>query len=135
MRVLIIGLISAAIFVSPAAVAKSHNKDCELANKPDVILKYGAGEIWVPAVVRAKAGQGRNFLLVAGKDFRDAKVTIEASGPDQAEKDWLHAEGTYSDDHILRICVPEDKAPGSYKYAVEVEGVGSIDPRFEVEPN
>jgi hypothetical protein len=76
------------------------------------------------------------------EDYEDAIVTIEgktAEGTQPADHNaWIAASGSYrstaAEEHTLAVCVPDDAPKGTiFKYSVNVDLIGTIDPRGDVE--
>ena len=85
---------------------------------------------------------------VSGDDYKGKKVTITGMSPAEppGHNDWIDTagtasgnaiSGTYNDaaDHMLTACVKElpDTTPGTtYEFVVDVQDVGTLDPRAKV---
>ena len=59
---------------------------------------------------------------------RTVKITGKSAGPGD---DWLSGSGTGADETIV-ICVPDDTEPGDYSYLINIDGIGTLDPRVHV---
>ena len=91
-------------------------------------------------VIRADSQDKVEIHLQAiGSDFHDTMVTVAGEdidgevGPDYK---WLSGSGKFSDagQKIITICVPAVcDADKKYKYDVEVDGFGILDPHVKVE--
>ena len=105
-----------------------------------VLIKYGDSHIAAKAVIRVRAGAELQYRLIPdrghAKNFEQAAVTItkKPSPPPASDADWVNASGNYDDDSgVLTVCVPEDPEATSYFYQIEIDGVGMLDPRADVE--
>lgn len=92
-------------------------------------------------VVRADSQDKVEIHLQAiGSDFHDKWVTVageDIDGTPGIDYPWLSGAGRFSDpgQKIITICVPAVcDANRKYKYDVEVESFGKMDPHVKVEP-
>jgi hypothetical protein len=102
-----------------------------------VTVHYGDSEIKVHPVIKVKTGSVLEFRLKPNKKNSDEidfeKVTVTIKGKDAAA-DWIDVNGTYnSSKGTLSVRVPPDQAEGVYQYLVNVDQVGQLDPRADVE--
>lgn len=83
-------------------------------------------------VVAPKANVKRNsafeLRLRPSPGFEGKQVTIKGK---TANDSWLDKHSKNADGKLL-ICVPPDQALGQYYYLVQVEDVGTLDPRADV---
>jgi hypothetical protein len=105
-----------------------------------VMIQYGDSELRIlPPVVKVPQGGTLEFHLHPDKkmsdpvDYEQSLVAIDAK--DKTVAPWLQAAGTYSQGNVLSVTVPAGQATGYYQYAVDVQDLGTLDPRVEVEPN
>jgi len=101
-----------------------------------VHIKYGDSYLDVNPQAKTKANAALQFVLDPkstrgpnGLNYEDVKVTIK--GKDAAAA-WISASGTASEGSDPIVCVPPAQADGTYFYLVEVEQVGTLDPRADV---
>ena len=71
-------------------------------------------------------------------EFRDATVTLKGKPTGDGKNDWFTAidgsfNGTKGDDHKLGICAPDPDKTTTYEYMITIEGLGTLDPRVDVE--
>ena len=108
--------------------------------KKDVTITYGDSNLSVDA--KEKKVHRDDYLVfklkpdsTKGPDGLDYKtVTVTVSGKNSASQ-WISASG--SDDGSggeLIVCVPTGQAYDTYEYLVQVNEVGTLDPRVIVEP-
>lgn len=127
----VILIVSAAALVACAQPGKFVKKDrpnnCNGKGQVDLFVEYGDSKIKVTPKI--DVGQGGEIIvkLKADKGFENTRVLFDGK---TANDNWLDKEMTYGDGKKqLLICVKPEQAPGEYKYNVEIEGVGKIDPR------
>jgi hypothetical protein len=127
-------------FFLTACVTPSTIDNCEGPPKK-VTIHYGDSEIWLtPQIVNVKRQQELQFNLNPKRrptdpvDYRDMKVTIKgkATEPDAA---WINlGPESYKDNGgVMALCVPAGQATKTYRYLVNIEEVGELDPRAKVE--
>jgi len=100
---------------------------CNGKGKVDLEVKYGDSKIVVTPKI--DVGQGGEIIvkLKADKGYENTKVTFDGK---TANDGWLNKEMTFGDGKKqIWICVDPTQAPGEYRFNVEVDGVGTIDPR------
>ena len=111
--------------------------DSYLKVTPRANLKRDAG---VKFVLKTK--KGRSIGKTGTKDNRDLIVTIKGErfdpsggGGGDTAVSWLNKTGTAGPKrrNELIVCAADDQAYGTYFYSVEVENVGILDPRADVE--
>lgn len=124
-------IISAAALVACAQPGKFVKKDrpnnCNGKGQVDLFVEYGDSKIKVTPKIDVGRGGEIIVKLKADKGFENTRVLFDGK---TANDNWLDKEMTYGDGKKqLLICVKPDQAPGEYKYNVEIEGVGKIDPR------
>ncbi len=113
----------------------------ELGGRKSVTVKYGDGGITVVAMRNVKRTSVFIIKLKpTSNDYKDNKVTIDGKsvspgGAGVAHPDWLDTSDAYNTRKKFIYCTPEvpKDTKQDYKYSVEVDGVGMIDPRVKVE--
>jgi len=105
-----------------------------------VLVTYGDSSLNVTPVTKVKKKNDKGvgaieFILIPTGISEDGKVTITGTnGPEGADYSWLKGgNGEVRTRVSSVVCLKDDTPPGSYKYKVEVEGVGTLDPRADVE--
>jgi hypothetical protein len=103
-----------------------------------VTLSYGEDGI----TVRPKKVKRKSILVIkldADKEYQEAKVEtkgvkVDPTTPTPPDKSWLDADGTAKADKRLIYCVPNtpEGVIYTYEYAVDIDGLGYLDPRIEV---
>lgn len=113
-------------------------------------IGYGDSKLVVVPISRLHAGTEWRFRLQPirldsdpeGVNYRNVNVTIEGKPagdpPTMDHNGWISASGSYKSTaaaaHTFAVCVPADVPIGTiYEYLVEVDLVGTIDPRGDVE--
>ncbi len=102
-----------------------------------VTIHYGDSQIRVsPPVINLARAEELRFRLRPDKkasdevDFDTILVTVKGKTDDA---DWIDLSGTYDDTGgYMGVCVPDDIEIKVYKYLVDVNTVGEIDPRADV---
>jgi hypothetical protein len=103
-----------------------------------VKVHYGDSSLKVMPKISVKKGSGIEFRLKPSKkksdlvDYETVEVTIKGKATRDGKNDWITAAGTAKDNGALTLCASADV--GDYEYLVEVEGVGTLDPRVKVDP-
>jgi len=100
---------------------------CNGKGKVDLEVRYGDSKIDVTPKI--DVGQGGEIIvrLKADKGYENTKVIFKGK---TANDDWLNKEMTVGNGKKqIWICVDPNQAPGQYRFNVEVDGVGTIDPR------
>jgi hypothetical protein len=105
-----------------------------------VTIFYGDSEIRVaPPVIKLARQEELRFRLQPDKkasdevDFDTVLVTVKGKESDP-DASWIDASGTYKDSGgYLGVCVPSGQAHKTYRYYVDVNTVGKIDPRARVQ--
>lgn len=105
-----------------------------------VNIHYGDSQLRVRPVVKVKKGKALEFRLkpvaARGKEkgFEDAEVTIEAKDEEgKPVKNWLSKTPRgNSRKGSLIVCANTEE--GMYHYSIHVAGLGTLDPRADVEP-
>lgn len=113
----------------------------ELGGPKSVTVKYGAEGIEVEP--RKNVKKKSVFIIKlkpTSNEYKDKVVTIDGKsvipgGAGVANPDWLDTSDTYNTRKKFIYCTPDvpDKTDQDYKYSVEVEDLGLIDPRVKVE--
>lgn len=101
-----------------------------------VHVKYGDSYLDVNPQAKTKANAALQFVLDPkstrgpnGLNYDDVTVTIKGKNADAS---WISESGKASEGRDLIVCVPPAQAEGTYFYLVEVEQVGTLDPRADV---
>lgn len=116
-------------------------------------VAYGDAKLLVIPLTKIRNDTEWRFILkplklrksVSGNDYGGSKVTITGKAT-PGNNDWINTagtgpgdeiSGTYNGaaDHTLRACVKIMPAPAlheSFYFAVDVEDVGTLDPRADV---
>jgi hypothetical protein len=108
-----------------------------------VNVRYGDSQLKVKSKIKVQKGSGIEFRLKPDKkqsdpvDYENVKVTISGKTKDEngnpiTKNNWINVAGNAKDDGTLAVCADVDI--GDYEYLVEVEGVGTLDPRVNVHP-
>jgi hypothetical protein len=127
----------AAVAVSSCAGPAVELNECSGVPK-NITIHYDDSELRVTPPLRdnlARRGILR-FRLEAGPGFEDKIVTITGkSGPSGSDVSWINASGSESSWPNRRqdICIEPSVVVGVYKYDVQVQDVGTLDPRADVE--
>ena len=130
MRITILILCTAALVACAQPgkfVKKNTPNNCNGKGKVGLVVKYGDSKIDVTPKI--DVGQGGEIIvqLKPDKDYKNTKVIFDGK---TANDNWLDKEMTFGDGKKqIWICVDPNQTPGEYKYNVEVDGVGEIDPR------
>ena len=102
-----------------------------------VNVRYGDSKLEVQPIANVHRGAALEFRLKPDRresdevNYETVKVSIRGAKEPPAE--WIDVEGSYrSTGGTLVVCVPEGVDKGTYYYEVEVEGVGTLDPRADV---
>jgi hypothetical protein len=111
--------------------------DCPGANGKDVTIEYGDSKIVVTHKVTARQDEKVVFKLKPdnqsdeGVDYEDLEILVVGETRDSK---WLNRKLRASDSNNKKttVCIDGRKA-GTYYYMVIVPGVGTIDPRVDVE--
>jgi hypothetical protein len=95
-----------------------------------VNVDFGDSNVKVNPVANVKRNAALEFRLRAGQGYEDKLVTIRGKA---AKDGWISASGSDDGrDNKLIVCVPSEQAEGTYYYLVQVEDVGTLDPRANV---
>ena len=106
--------------------------DCEGARLRTINIKFKPNDniTVAPSLKKVWPGDAINYL-VTGPDTRDFTAT-GISGPGSVS--WLSKTGSGGDGGVSNIvCVPDEQEPGEYKYDIEIVGVGTLDPKVQVQ--
>lgn len=130
-------------------IADNLPNTCSSTGHTFVFIKYGDGYLSAKAVIKVKPGKELQYILDPGSKsdivkFRDMQVTItgkDSPGPPTspfpippADDAWLNASGNYTaNGRVLRVCVPPNPVGDKYYYTIEVENVGKLDPRADIQ--
>jgi hypothetical protein len=131
---------SLAFLVSACATPADLLEKCpDHKGRYTVTLSYGEGGITVLPKKKVKRKSIFVIKLDADKKFEDAKVEtkgieVSPTTPTPPDKSWLDNDGTQKADKRLIYCVPNTPAGViyTYEYAIDVDGLGYLDPRVEV---
>lgn len=116
-------------------------EDCDQLGGPkSVTITYGDEGI---TVVHRKQVKRKSVFIIKLKptsnDYKDNVVTIDGKsvtpgGVGVPSPDWLDTSDDYDTRKKFVYCTPDIPAgpDQDYKYSVEVDGLGLIDPRVEV---
>jgi hypothetical protein len=117
--------------------------DCDAgpAPGPPVNVHYGDSQLKVtPPIFTIPRKTKIKFNLLpdkkpatdpAGVDYDLVEVTIKSK--DLYAHPWLQTSGTNDADGNLVVCVPSNATLGVMEYLIQVDEVGTLDPRAEVE--
>ncbi|MEJ2129874.1 MAG: hypothetical protein P8X81_13680 [Woeseiaceae bacterium] len=141
---LFVALLGSALFAGCANEGKFIQEtvpnSCDSTGFTFVFIKYGDSHMAAKAVITVHAGAELQYRLIPdhghANNYEEATVTItkKPSPPPASDADWVEASGTFDDDGgVLTVCVPDEPEADSYYYQIEVDGVGSLDPRADVE--
>lgn len=102
-----------------------------------VNVQYGDSQLKVHPIANVHRGAALEFRLKPNRRRSDAvnyeNVQVRIKGAKSPPAEWIDEEGSYTDsDGALVACVPEDVDADTYYYMIEVEGVGTLDPRADV---
>ena len=117
---------------------------CSSTGYTFVVIHYGDGRIITLPIIEVLAGAELQYHLMPGPDsalvdFSAQTVTISPkTGPlfptPPADAAWLGATGSVDvDGNVWRVCVPDNPIGTEYYYTIDIDNVGSIDPRADVE--
>jgi hypothetical protein len=139
MRMLLLTIMIIGSFAPGALVAQP--SDCEGTPK-NVTINYADSEIRVtPPVIKVHFQEGlQNYLRfklntnpLDTDEFAlgDAEVKIQGKTEDG---NWINVMGTANDNGHLDVCIPPSSDTGefTFRYFVEIENVGKLDPRVIV---
>lgn len=122
----------------------------QVAGYTATIVAYADSSLIVIPLSKIHLNTEWRFVLVpkilgkslSGEDYKDKIVTIKGKRPEDA---WINTAGpsggaitgTFetADDNMLTACVniaPEPALGTAYYYVVEVEDVGTLDPRADI---
>jgi hypothetical protein len=103
-----------------------------------VVVHYGDSQLVVLPIAKVREGRELQYRLLPDRrptdptDYETSLVTITGVTPPDGS--WMDAHGTYDDTHgVMTVCVPDEPGADVYTYKVDVDGVGELDPRAEVE--
>lgn len=133
-------IIAGAIFMSGCAtegkfVGASRDNDCDGKGRTEAFIRYGDSRIQVTPLTSTKRKGEIIFTLMpqsrpsSSIDYAELEITINGKEPSDQ---WLNTSGKASDGKKVFVCVDENQPLGTYQYLVHVPGVGTIDPRVEV---
>ena len=112
--------------------------DCPGSSGPDIQVIFGDSKIFVTPHVRVPQ-EGRLVIRVVpqgspdkGPDFGERTITLTNKDDPTS---WPNTSFKASDKNPESIVVCVKQQPeGSYRYLVDIDGVGQIDPRIDVIP-
>jgi len=101
-------------------------------------IHYGDSQIKVtPPLYTINTKKKLKFRLIADNvkgpdklDYATVKVTIKSK---DSSNNWINTSGTENGTNPLVVCVPDFQANRTVTYLVEVDKVGVLDPRVDVE--
>lgn len=99
-------------------------------------IKYGDSHLGALAFTQIGRRSEWRFRLQpdrpGGGTYSNKVVSISAK-PGGSPQPWLSISGTYADDPVLVLCVPDALTVGTdIDFMIEVEDVGELDPRARV---
>jgi len=100
-----------------------------------VKVNYGDSYLEVKPKVKLKKGSAWEFRLKPRTSaYEKMLVTIKGKSAD-SDDDWINVQGTFEKNKTLVICVDPDQEERvkTYEYLVEIQEIGTLDPRAEVE--
>ena len=104
--------------------------DCPGPNKTDITIRYGDSKIMVTNRVEVERDGRLVLKLQADRGYENAVVTLTGKDPQAA---WIEAELKETEKNTPKAVICVDNQPvGTYYYEVNVDGVGTIDPRVDV---
>ena len=137
-------VMSAAFLVGCAVEPVSVLLTCEGPNKKDVRIGYGDGLIDVDYRITASKAVDQKIVLLlqprpaqkpprgSGTNYDDLAITVQ--GKTNADKRIIDLTVAASDPAERKTICLEDKPEGTYRFMVEVPGVGTIDPIIDIIP-
>ena len=127
-------------------IRKNKPNSCGSTGYTFVVIHYGDGRLITLPIIQVAAGAELQYRLLPGPDsalvdYSAADVSITpktAPSPPfpapPADAAWLEADGNVDDDgDVWRVCVPQNPVGGQYYYTITVDGVGTLDPRADIE--
>jgi len=111
--------------------------ECSGANGKDVEIEYGDSKIAVTHKVKAKRDEKIVFRLKPdnqsdeGVDYKNLEILIVGKSSDSKRLNRKF-KASDSDNKKFTVCV-DGRLKGTYYYDVIVPGVGTIDPRVDVQ--
>lgn len=114
--------------------------DCDQLGGPkSVTIEYGDSGITVDTKQVKRKSAFIIRLKPKSDEYKDNVVTIDGKsvtpgGAGVPSPDWLDTSDDYDTRKKFTYCTPDvpENTTQDYKYSVEVEGLGMIDPRVEV---
>ena len=119
-------------------ITSNNPNRCNGSGHTDVTIHYGDSKLYVtpPEAGVRRNGEIRFRLSLPSNEpiiYRDSLVEIIGKNG----VTWINTSGKYSDfsrpPAVLVVCVPANQALGIYDYIVEIEKIGTLDPRADVE--
>jgi hypothetical protein len=99
-------------------------------------VHYGDSMLKVTPVSEVRIGSELRLVLTPRiekgdpANYDESRVTVT---PESGSPSWFRASGNKEEKRFLSICIEDDVKPGDViKYLVEVENVGTLDPRARV---
>lgn len=131
----IILLLLAGMAISGCAPLVPQIKECPGANGKDVTIRYGDSRIEVTYKVNVKQDEKVVLKLqpennaASGTDYDEVEIELKGK---TANDNWINRKLKSTDGPNKHIICVDGQDVGLYEYAVIVPGVGTIDPRIEV---
>jgi len=146
MKITVSGLLSAVLVLAGCASGRFVNSDDTVCNGGGYAVAkvvYGDSRIKVPPVINLERGSEFRVKLIPKRDnipeetaTRNLEVTVVGDTANDPASVWITARTTTFNDsldgYMTPLCVPMDLSEGDYKYRVEIEVIGSLDPRAHV---
>jgi len=130
-------LLLAACQMSPPAPA---NNCTNQHGAQPINIHYGDSQLKVtPPLYKVHKNKFLKFKLIAdnvagpgGLDYGAVTVTVRSK--DSKTNQWINTSGSENKGAVLTVCMPADQPLGVVEYLVDVDKVGTLDPRAEVIP-
>jgi hypothetical protein len=131
----IIALLSTGLVLCACAPLVPQIKECPGANGKDVTIRYGDSRIEV--TYKVNVNQDEKVVLklhpennaASGVNYDDLEIELKGK---TSQDDWIDRKLKSTDGPNKHIICVDGQAVGEYEYAVIVPGVGTIDPRIDV---
>ena len=140
--------VTSLLLISACAVDGHHSKSAKATGKCEGSIGatttnvfYGDGELRITPISKIKANSEFRFKLKPDSkktdtiNYAKVEVTIKYKADESESAKWIDVKGTSADaeDSTLIACVPKDAKVGDvYKFFIDVQEVGKLDPRAEV---
>ncbi len=119
-------------------VGKNTQNDCDGTGHVNFEIRYGDSYLTATPRGNAKRKGEVVYKLKPRKNqpsgINYSTVIVEIDGKRDPEDKWLNKNAAAGNGNTkIFICVPQSQAPGTYGFNVTVPGVGTIDPRVNVQ--